>query len=554
LKLLIIIFSLILAPGVPAMQTSPPEQVSTPSIQGKVLQEPDGQPIRKANVQLNGRKGPADAKYTAVTDAEGQFRIDDVQPGQYFVVVEHPGFVQSGTRGRRSSIQVQSGSGKNELILHMQPAAVISGKIVDLDGDPMRDVGVLATRTGSVQEGRNSHNFGSGATNDLGEFRISDLQAGRYKITASPPQGSHPPALKESSNEKDPSIYLTTHYPGVLDEDQAVAVEIHAGAEMRISLGLLTGRAYHVSGTVTGVPGKGSMAQIMLQAKGSGGSPMAPQELGEGGRFEFANVLPGSYVASMIIVTFEGGQPAMQMLRLGQSIEVSNTHVEGLRLQPEAGGQVRGKFRLDTGQKLDWTQLTVVLIPADEHGAEVVVQGGIGIPTMSSVNVDGGFEMKNVPGGTYQLVVGARSDSLRDYITKSVNSEGRDVLDSGFSVLPETNLDVVISAKGASIAGTVVDANGQPIANATVVDIPSAEHRMRTDLYQRDTTDESGHFNLRGLNPGKYAVLAFEELQEDVRQPGFLKSYEKRGEIVQLDEGTRKSVVLKLITNDGEAP
>jgi Carboxypeptidase regulatory-like domain len=196
----------------------------------------------------------------------------------------------------------------------------------------------------------------------------------------------------------------------------------------------------------------------------------------------------------------------------------------------------------------------VVLIPADEHGAEVVVQGGIGIPTMSSVNVDGGFEMKNVPGGTYQLVVGARSDSLRDYITKWVNLEGRDVVDSGFSVLPETNLDVVISAKGASIAGTVVDANGQPIANATVVDVPSAEHRMRTDLYQRDTTDESGHFNLRGLNPGKYTVLAFEELQEDVRQPGFLKSYEKRGEIVQLDESTRKNVVLKLIPNDGEAP
>jgi hypothetical protein len=77
---------------------------------------------------------------------------------------------------------------------------------------------------------------------------------------------------------------------------------------------------------------------------------------------------------------------------------------------------------------------------------------------------------------------------------------------------------------------------------------------MRSDLYQRDTTDESGHFNLRGLNPGKYTVLAFEEMQEDVRQPEFLKSYERRGEIVQLDEGTRKNVVLKLITSGGEAP
>ena len=555
MKLLITICSLIVVTIASAVQASPQEQPSAPSIQGKVLQEPDGQPIRKASVQLSGRRGPGEAKYSAVTDAEGKFGIDDVQPGQYYVVVEHPGFVQAGTGGRRVSILVQAGSGKNDLILHMQPAAVITGKIVDLDGDPMRDVSVSAIGTGSAGGGRNSHSFGNGATNDLGEFRISDLQAGRYKITASPPQGSHPPVLKENGGEKDPSIYLTTHYPGVLDEGQAVPLEIHAGTETRINLSLLTGRAYRVSGTVTGVPGKGGMTQIMLQARGSGGSQMAPQELGEGGKFEFTNVLPGSYVARLITVTFEGGQPAIQMLRLGQSIEVDNAHVEGLRLQPEVGGQVRGKFRLDTGEKFDWTQLTVALMSTEEDGVEIGwQQGGMGMPTVSGVNIDGAFEMKSVPGGRYQLEVGARSDRLRDYITKSVSLDGRDVVDSGFSVLPDTNLDVVISAKGASIAGTIVDAKGQPVANATVVDVPSEEHRMRADLYQRDTTDENGHFNLRGLNPGKYTVLAFEELQEDVRQPGFLKSYDKRGESVELDEGTRKNVVLKVIPIEGETP
>lgn len=546
MKLLVIAFSLLFVPWAYSIQANPPEQSPTLSIRGKVLQEPNGQPIRKANVQLNGRKGPTAAQYSAVTDAEGQFTIEDVQPGQYGVVVMHPGFVQSNTGGHLTTISVQPGGGKNDLILRMQPAAVITGKIVDLDSDPMRDVSVSATRASSVGAGRNSNDFGSGATNDLGEFRISDLRAGRYKITASPPQGSRASNLKDSSSGKEQSIYLTTYYPGVLDEDQAVAVEIHPGAETRINFGVLTGRAYRVSGSVAGLPSKG-MAQIMLQTKGSGGSQMAPQELGEGGKFEFTNVLPGSYVARLIIVTFEGGQPAMQMLRLGQPIEVSNAHVDGLRLQPEAGGQVRGKFRLDTGQKFDWTQLTVALIPAEEHGAEVAWEGGMGIPTISSANIDGTFELKSVPGGDYQLVVGARSNDLRDYFTKSVNLEGRDVADSGFPVLPQTYLDVVISANGASITGQVVDGNGQPIANATVVDVPTAEHRTRPDLFQRDTTDESGHFSLRGLNPGKYRVLAFEELQVDVRQPEFLKTYETRGEIVQLDEGARKSVVLKLI-------
>jgi len=82
---------------------------------------------------------------------------------------------------------------------------------------------------------------------------------------------------------------------------------------------------------------------------------------------------------------------------------------------------------------------------------------------------------------------------------------------------------------------------------------PAAEHRSRPDIYQRDTTDAGGHFSLHGLNPGKYSVC-FEELQEDVRQPEFLKVLRNHGEIVQLDEGTRKNVVLKLIPQEVDAP
>jgi hypothetical protein len=551
-KLLIMVFCLILVPSASASQADSPEQSPTPSIQGKVLQEPGGQPIRKANVQLNGRREPGTKEHSAVTDAEGQFTIDDVQPGQYVVVVERPGFVQSNPGGRVTKISVKEGSGKNDLTVHMQAAAVITGKIVDQDGDAMGSVSVSATRVGPVGEERGPHNSGGGATNDLGEFRISDLRAGRYKIIASPPPGSLAP--KESSKGKEQSIYLSTYYPGVLDEGQTVTVEVQAGVETRINFGLLTGRAYRVSGTVTGVPGASGVAEILLQANGSGGGSENTQEISEGGRFEFTNVLPGSYVPRLMLMTFEGGQPGIQILRLGQTIEVSNANVEGLRLQPEVGGQVRGKFRLDTGQKFDWTQLTVTLIPVEERNAGITWEGGMQIPTVSGVNADGSFELKNVPGGNYQPLVGAKSNKFLDCFTKSVNLDGRDVTDTGFAVLPQTYLDVVVSANGASIAGTVVDSKGQPVANATVVDVPSGEHRGRLDFYQRDMTDDDGHFSLRGLNPGKYTVLAFEELQEDVRAPEFRKTYADHGESVELDEGARKSVVLRLITPDAEAP
>ena len=159
-----------------------------------------------------------------------------------------------------------------------------------------------------------------------------------------------------------------------------------------------------------------------------------------------------------------------------------------------------------------------------------------------------------MPGGNYQLIVGAESNNLRDYITKSVSVEGRDVTDSGFVVSPGTVLDVVMSANGATIEGTVIDSKGKPVAYATVVDVPSAERRTRRDLFEQADTDALGHFSLRGLNPGKYTVLAFDDLQEDTHQPEFLEAYEGRGEHVQLDEGARSTVTLKLNSTDVEAP
>ena len=437
----------------------------------------------------------------------------------------------------------------------MQPAAVITGKLADLEGDPMRDVGISALRVGAALRGIHSHDSGSAATNDLGEFRIPDLRAGRYTITANPPQGLRAPHAesKDKDKVKENLIYTTTYYPGTLDKEQSVAVEVHPGDETPVNFGVLVSPAYRVAGTVAALPSGAALTEIMLSSKDH--RSMQNQQLGEGGKFEFQNVLPGSYTATLMVVTdFSEGRPDMKMMRMVAPIEVSTANVDRLQLQPNPGGSVRGTFRMDTGQRFDWTQLHVVLVPVDENDFGVAVEGTSGFPPMSGVDKDGSFELKNVTGGSYRLLVGAKSNSLQDYITKSIYLDGQDVADSGFIVSAGTSLEVVLSANGATIEGTVVDSKGKPVAYAAVLDIPGAEHRNRTDLYQRDTTDELGHFSLRGLNPGKYTVLAFDELQADIREPEFLKSYGDRGEHVQLNEGARTSIVVKLIATDMEGP
>jgi hypothetical protein len=49
-------------------------------------------------------------------------------------------FVQS-TGSHRATISVQPDTSKNDLIFHMEPAAIITGKIVDSEGDYCRQSG-----------------------------------------------------------------------------------------------------------------------------------------------------------------------------------------------------------------------------------------------------------------------------------------------------------------------------------------------------------------------------------------------------------------------------
>ena len=94
----------------------------------------------------------------------------------------------------------------------------------------------------------------------------------------------------------------------------------------------------------------------------------------------------------------------------------------------------------------------------------------------------------------------------------------------------------------------------QPVVDADIVAIPDAARRKRRDLYKEDSTDQRGHFTIHGLNPGHYTVLAFEDLEEDYHEPDFLKSYEGRGQSVEIKEGEQKTVQLKIIPSTDDQP
>lgn len=543
MRLAIVAFCCLLPTGFSAAQATPPARQFPSTVSGQVVQEPGGIPVKKVTVTLapaqgDSAGGGSQQQYAAVTDPQGHFQIEGVQPGDYRVTLERNGFVSTNRRSRTyssASLTIAAGQDVTGLLFRMLPAGVIEGKILDDDGDPLRGAEVTAVAAA------NQNAVSGGQSNDLGEYRITGLPSGEYVVMAQ--SGQQPTLINLKPRE--PKVYAPTFYPGTTDRRQATKIQVHAGDEVGANFNLVPSKTFTVRGSVSGIatqrpqntndPGEATV--VLYPLEGQVGQQFQGPLL-TNATFEVGGVLPGSYNAQVIAPSPDGWSP----IRTSQTIEVRDADVDGVQLSPEPPSQIHGQFRMDTnnGQIPNWTQLNIQIDPDDRENSDG--------PFAGSVAKDGSFTLQ-VPAGNYHVVVTSNSngESWRDFIVKEVLLNGTDVGDSGFSLAGGlTSLEIVASAQGSTIEGNVVDEDGKPVPNIPVVCIPDASRRKRRDIYQQVTTDRQGHFALRGLNPGEYQVFTQDDAADDISDPDFVSEHQALGQSVQLDSGERKAIVLKL--------
>ena len=179
---------------------------------------------------------------------------------------------------------------------------------------------------------------------------------------------------------------------------------------------------------------------------------------------------------------------------------------------------------------------------------------GDGFSSLTHVGVDGNFEWKSVPPGNYYVELVGEGGTNFDLFLKSALAGNHDVDEAGISVNGgAVVLDLVASANGGVIDGVVVDAKGDPVANAVVVAAPEMRLRARVERYRKTVSDQSGRFALHGIAPGDYTVLAWESVEgEAYYNPEFLKNYEGQGSALHVNEGERKSVPVNVIPENEE--
>lgn len=515
--------------------------VNTASISGMVTQEPGSQPLKKAAIQIIAEDQSRGSNYTAATGSDGRFSIENVEPGRYRLFVEKTGFVEINARGRKSEgrlLSVQSGQHLQDLLLQMLPTAVITGRIVDEDGDPMSGVLVYAKKKKPGRMAR-LETAGAERTNDLGEYRFHSLFPGQYLMVAIPPPDFHdyerPHEKSPEQASKPDTRYLTTYYPGTFDSAQASLITLRTGDEIPVNFSLIPARAYRVRGIVTGIP-TGQRAVVELFAKASH-ALLQSDDVGLDGQFEVRGVGPGSYVVKATV----GGDAQTLMAR--RDVNVVATDVDGIKLVPARSFPVSGHLRVDgrpTGQVTQYTVNLRSINTPDDLASSIAPDF---FEASAPVDRAGNFSWSNVFPGTYSVQVSGGED--RDSFLKSLTL-GEDTLDAGFTASGPIELDLVVGLKGGSLEGRVLD-HDQPAANGTVVVVPEEKYRKIFSRFGIATSDQNGHFSIRGMAPGNYTVFAWQDIEPELcYDPDFLKSQEPYATPLKVEEGSRQKLELKL--------
>jgi hypothetical protein len=560
------------------------------SVEGIVVKLGSSEPLAGAKVELHAERTerlgpertPESFVSTAATSADGKFSLAPVVPGTYRLTATRTNYVPA-EYGQRSPtslgipITLSAGQKLTGIQLAMASAGSISGRIYDKDGEPVGRAQVQALRSIYKDGVRVLTIVQSVETNDRGEYRIFWLAPGTYYVSAKPdipqlpdlmfgPAGTSMSAVRVTdparfgsysqgssavvkkrvtkTGELIEEVSVPVYYPGVLEAQTATPIPLAAGANLTgvdISIGPGIVPALHIYGRlIDGTTGQ-PIPRIGVMAMPRSRDPLVVIPEGQtdpNGNFDIAGVAPGAYFLVATTVKVSVITP----------VEVGNSNLQNIPIVAMPPVKLTGRFVIE-GSSRTGTELRIQDLRVDRVTRVPDLLGiPLGGPSYSPpAQSDGSFTLDGVSPGDFRVSV---RTGLQDAYVKSIRMGNADVLDAGLHIAgpPDALLEVVIGASGGRISGKLVNARGESLSNRTVVLVPDARLRHRTDLYKSVATDTAGAFRFQGIPPGDYELFAWENVETGAWQdPNFIRPYEGRGKKVLINENADENLELTVI-------
>jgi hypothetical protein len=488
------------------------------------------EPVRKANVGVFGPFAGANS----VTDASGKAVFEHLPDGQFTVRADHPSYPPPRrTGGWLQQVELKAGERKRQVAISMVPAASLTGRVTDEEGDPLLSCNVHVMRRDPMQKGRMT-SVANGQTKPTGEYRVFNLAPGRYYVAASC-QG--PNFVPHPLSDQPPLAtvrFLPQVYPGVSDFTAATMIDLAPGVE-RSGVDFRMAQGAVASAVINLFPPElpqGSQLQVLLVPRdpfiqalqgmqGGGFNPKA-------GGYVFERLLPGSYEA----VAFSVG-PAGKAYGGRTNVEVEENKVAEINLPVGYGSDLPGKIETDDGS------------PLNAVGAQVYLQAigdspGPGGQQNAKVEENGSFTVPGMLPGQWRVrVFGLPNNGF----VKSVSLGDREIPDRIVEMTAGAGpLRIVAGTKGGTVEGNLLSDGGTP-ANTQIVLFPDSGD----DDQLRVTNSQGAHFQLANVPPGKYRLVALGSSSMGI-SPDMGTALGALGKGVEVEEGASLTADVKVLS------
>lgn len=516
------------APGYAFMQ---PDSVTIPNdanrdfvltpeirIRGSV-QTPDGLPALGALVQLESSGLGAmlsdeDAWDPPSTrsDAEGQFELGGLSPGEASIFAAHSNFAPS----PQTALSLKEGVVPEPVELVLQRGARISGLVFAPTGDVAPGEQVIA---------QNQSELGSRPlvliqqTDEEGRFLFENVRPGTWQVMA------FPGADRESADQASLIANMAVELVELVDEQ-----------EVDVVLGALPENPVEITGRITagGEPVTGGFVSFVLEGEKIGS--MALAQIDADGSYSTTLDKPGAALVTVQANPDGDLVGGMTNREFRREIPDAESHSLDFDL---GGGRIRGQVTNAQGDPQEG--ITVKWSCGDGRGTGEL--GGTYAQTQT--DEDGNYEFLYLTEGTYDLAAGG---SPFMGVLESGGSLGR-AMRPGVQVGEDQiveNVDFSLQP-GYELTGFVRDETDEAIPNATVWIFD--ENGQALDQISMVRTNGSGRFTVRGLSEGRYFLQARQGSRTSPSVPSEVRAENPVEPVLLLEQGT---LLIVRVERDGD--
>ena len=525
------------SPSAPSM---PQSSVGQSTVVGRVIYQDNEEPLKGVRVRVF--KASEGNPLIAFANNRGEFRVDRLAAGKYYVTVEGTGIAAPSGMGMRLPLPMTAiprredfpeiipkhdaefsvdGTNAVTLEVRVKRGGTVSGKVFKANGSPAENVVVNLVSRDQLGRGPIMSQF-TARTEKNGVFRFDNVPAAEYLVSAAVDDNRGNLDIRARMRGEG---LIVTYYPAATSANDATTIRVNPGQETSaVNITLVSRNAYQVAGTVLrqrdGSPIAG--ATVLLRNKNAETSgPLMPglaqrtTHSDTQGNWSFAAVTEGDYVVTALAPINRPRRPdpgeldrerdfresRQRFLVKQQDLLVAGSDVQGLALAISGPGSIRGTVESSDGAALP-SDLVIFL--------ELVTESNRPSPPLPvKVGPDGSFKFSDIQAG--DVFVSAAFPSGSKYIVESITA--------GESNLKRTPLQVVegaeagpvrikISAGHAVVAGRVLAKSGEGLGDWVVLIVPAhaSEQRFRTSILSVRTSPD-GSFRVSGA-PGEYLIFA----------------------------------------------